>query len=210
MQSLIRAIQGLQPRYRSACLLCQLYPAQPSHHLCTNCWNELPWLLQTIQLPEHPVQAACHYAWPVDRFIHLYKYQQRLDLLPVLRDILLRTARPPVQALIAVPSSPQRLVMRGFNPALLLAQELGKAWKIPLWQPLSRYHTPAQQNLSRTERLTNLQDAFYINNAQCRVIYRKVLLIDDVFTTGSTLSTMHKQLDILGVQQVQSLVVAQA
>lgn len=184
----------------------------------------MPWLLQATALSHHSlphhslpnqslshsVQAACHYVWPVDRLIHQYKYQQRLELLPILHDILLQTPKPAVQALVAVPSSPEKLVTRGFNPTLLLAQQLSKTWQIPLWQPLSRHHTPAQQGLSQTERFINLQDAFYINTDQCRVIYRKILIIDDVMTTGSTLAAMQQQLDKLGVQQIQSLVIARA
>lgn len=214
IQHLIKAINTVRTSHPQACLLCQLYPAAPAHSLCHNCWHELPWLLQTTALPHqlatHPVQAACHYGWPVDRLIHLYKYQQRLDLLPVLRDILLQMPKPAVQALVAVPSSPEKLVIRGFNPTLLLARELSKTWKIPLWQPLSRHHTPAQQGLLQTERFINMQNAFYINNAQRRLIYRKILIIDDVITTGSTLHAMQQQLNNLGVQHIHSLVIAQA
>jgi len=229
MQTLIKAIRSLAQGHVSACLLCRLYPAQPARSVCANCWQELPWLLQATALSHHSlphhslphhslpnqsmshsVQAACHYVWPVDRLIHQYKYLQRLDLLPILRDILLQTPNPAVQALVAVPSSPEKLVARGFNPTLLLAQQLSKTWQIPLWQPLSRHHTPAQQGLSQTERFINLQDAFYINTDQCRVIYRKILIIDDVMTTGSTLAAMQQQLDKLGVQQMQSLVIARA
>lgn len=214
MQPLVKAIRNFATGQRAACLLCQQYAAQPNRSLCHHCWRDLPWLLQvtpaTGRIIAHPVQAACHYRWPVDRLIHRYKYQQRLDLLPVLRDILLHVPKPAVQALIAVPSAPERLVLRGFNPALLLAQQLGQHWKIPLWQPLNRHHTPPQQSLSQSERFSNLQDAFYLNLPQCRVIYRKVLIIDDVITTGSTLAAMHHQLDSLGVQHIQSLVIAQA
>lgn len=158
----------------------------------------------------HSVQAACHYVWPVDRLIHQYKYQQRLELLPILHDILLQMPKPAVQALVAVPSSPEKLVTRGFNPTLLLAQQLSKMWQIPLWQPLNRHHRPPQQGLSQTERFINLQNAFYINTDQCRVIYHKILIIDDVMTTGSTLAAMQQQLNNLGVQQIQSLVIARA
>lgn len=224
MQTLIKAIRSLAQGHVSACRLCQLYPAQPARSVCANCWREMPWLLQATALSHHSlphhslpnqslshsVQAACHYVWPVDRLIHQYKYQQRLELLPILHDILLQTPKPAVQALVAVPSSPEKLVTRGFNPTLLLAQQLSKTWQIPLWQPLSRHHTPAQQGLSQTERFINLQDAFYINTDQCRVIYRKILIIDDVMTTGSTLAAMQQQLDKLGVQQIQSLVIARA
>ena len=224
MQTLIKAIRSLAQGHVLACRLCRLYPAQPARNVCAKCWQELPWLLQATALSHHSlphhslpnqsmshsVQAACHYVWPVDRLIHQYKYQQRLELLAILHDILLQTPKPAVQALVAVPSSPEKLVTRGFNPTLLLAQQLSKTWQIPLWQPLSRYHRPPQQGLSQTERFINLQDAFYINTDQCRVIYRKILIIDDVMTTGSTLVAMQQQLDKLGVQQIQSLVIARA
>ncbi len=172
----------------------------------------MPWLSDSAisALDGHQVQAACHYAWPVDRLIHLYKYQGRLDLVPIFTDLMLQLPKPAVQAIVPAPLSQRRLKQRGFNQSLVLAKQLSIQWHIPIWQPLQRRHTVAQQHLTRTERLSNLQQAFYVNHAQCRVIPRKVVVIDDVFTTGSTLSMIQAQLLDLGVQHVEHRVIAKA
>lgn len=198
----------------STCQLCGLNPRPSTQWLCPACWQSLPWFRDAQPIiPDHDhfqIQVICHYNWPVDRLIHLYKYQQRLDLLPLLSAIVLSVSKPDVQALVAVPSASERLRQRGFNPVLLLARELSQHWQIPLWQPLARHHTLPQQGLSGQERRSNVQDAFYIATPRPRVIPRKVLIIDDVMTTGSTLQQMQLLLNQLGVQDIQSLVLAHA
>lgn len=198
----------------STCQLCDLNLPQPAQSLCPACWQSLPWFRDALPVmldqDRQPIQVVCHYNWPVDRLIHLYKYQQRLDLLPLLSTIFLSIAKPDVQALVAVPSAPERLRQRGFNPVLLLARQLSDYWQIPLWQPLARHHTLPQQGLSGQERRSNVQQAFYIALPRPRVIPRKVLIIDDVMTTGSTLQQMQMLLSQLGVHEVHSLVLAHA
>lgn len=198
----------------TSCQLCGLNPREPTQSLCTACWQSLPWFRDAPPvIADHDgqhIQIVCHYNWPVDRLIHLYKYQQRLDLLPLLSAILLSAPKPAVQALVAVPSAPERLRQRGFNPVLLLAQQLSQHWQIPLWQPLARHHTLPQQGLSGQERRSNVQQAFYIATSRPRVIPRSVLIIDDVMTTGSTLQQMQILLNHLGVPDIHSLVLAHA
>ncbi len=205
-------IKKLVSGFKPTCLLCKLNKTLDDKSVCGACWQTMPWLSDRIvsTVDDHQVQAACHYVWPVDRLIHLYKYQGRLDLLPILTDLMLHLPKPAVQAIVAVPLSDRRLKQRGFNQALLLAKQLSKHWQIPIWQPLQRHHTVAQQHLTRSERLINLEQAFYMNKAQCKIIPRKVVVIDDVFTTGSTLSMIQVQLLNLGVQHVEHRVIAQA
>lgn len=204
-------LSTLTQHFQKSCLLCQLHPAEKYKPLCSACDRELPWLTETFQFYEGcPITAACHYAWPVDRLIHLYKYQQRLDLLPLLSYLLLKQQKPKVHALVAVPMSPQRLKTRGYNQALLLAQQLSKQWNIPLWQPMTRLDRPPQQALSASERLHNLNDIFYKNPNIGLVIPRQVLIIDDVVTTGSTLFHLSTALQHIGVRDCQSLVLAKA
>lgn len=170
----------------------------------------MPWLAEPFYIQQQAFQAACSYVWPIDRLIHLYKYQARLDLLPIFTELLLHRAKPDAQALLAIPLSQQKLASRGFNQSLLLAQQLSKHWNIPLWQPLERHAGLAQRQLSREERLTNLEHAFYVNPAQTRVIPRKVLVIDDVITTGSTFMAIQTALHALGVTSVECLAIAKA
>lgn len=192
------------------CLLCNAAQRQPKQKLCHVCWNNMPWLQNAFYIQQLKFHAVCHYTWPIDRLIHLYKYQGRLDLLPILSDVLLSCTKPDIQALVPVPLSSDRLKARGFNQSLLLAKQLAKHWQLPVWQPFFRDASIAQQGLTRQERLTNLDNTFSINRAQCRVIPRKVLLIDDVVTTGSTLIAMQILLHQLGVQHIECLVLAKA
>ncbi|XID75085.1 ComF family protein [Alkanindiges sp. WGS2144] len=207
---MFKAITALIRPFGRPCLLCQLYPCLAEKSLCQFCWQTMPWCHNPLSFDFENlnIHATCMYAWPVDRLIHLYKYQNRLDLLPILTDLLLQHPKPAVQAIVPVPLSCKRLKQRGFNQALLLAKTLGTVWQIPLWQPLNRHHSIAQQNLSRQERLSNVQGAFYPNVPECRVIPRKVLLVDDVVTTASTLKSMQDALVQLGVQHIECLVIA--
>ncbi len=204
-------IKKLVSGFKPACLLCKLNKTLDDKSVCDACWQSMPWLKETLPPLKNPnLNAACQYQWPVDRLIHLYKYQGRLDLLPILCDLLLEAAKPQVQAIVPAPLSAERLKQRGFNQSLLLAKHLSKHWQIPIWQPLNRNHTVAQQHLTRSERLINLEQAFHINKAQCKIIPRKVVVIDDVYTTGSTLNSMQEQLTQLGVQHIEYRVIATA
>jgi ComF family protein len=151
------------------------------------------------------VYSGFDYDWPIDRLIHLFKYQARLDLLPILIQGLTTHATPAVDALVAVPMSAQRLRERGFNQAHILAKALGQQWGIPVWQGVERQrHTLRQQSLDRLDRLDNLQNAFAVQPCPPT----RVMLIDDVFTTGSTLQTLAQTLSNAGVQQIDASVIA--
>lgn len=192
------------------CQLCQQAYCLPETPLCKACNRDIPWLLDSFTIQEVKITAVCHYDWPIDRLIHQFKYQQHVDYLPLLTHLLLRTKRPAVHAIVPVPLSDQRLRERGFNQSLLLARQLSKHWKIPVWQPLQRQHRVAQQHLDRHERLINLEQAFTPQSTRNKITPRKILLLDDVVTTGSTLFHMSESLQQLGVKQCQGLVIARA
>jgi ComF family protein len=203
-------LASVSQHFQQSCLLCHLQPAAQHKPICADCDRDLPWLGETFQRYNCQIHAACHYVWPVDRLIHLYKYQQRLDLLPLLSHLLLKQPKPKVHALVAAPMSPQRLKTRGYNQALLLAQQLSKQWDIPVWQPLARLDRPAQQTLSGAERLQNMRDVFYEKPNRSSITPRHIMIIDDVVTTGSTLFHLSEALQQLGVRQCESLVIAKA
>ncbi|MEO0092971.1 MAG: phosphoribosyltransferase family protein [candidate division WOR-3 bacterium] len=105
---------------------------------------------------------------------------------------------------------PARLRERGFNQAELLGIELAKLTGIPLINALRRQrNTKSQTKLAITERISNMQGAFGVQDAS--VIYqKKVILIDDVITTGATLASAAKTLFENGVSGVFGLVIARA
>lgn len=112
------------------------------------------------------------------------------------------------QWVVPMPLSPQRLAQRGFNQSLELAKQLS---------PLkSRYDlllrvrdTLAQRSLPRAERLLNLHAAFLVNPLQAAVLRgQRVLLVDDVMTTGASMHMASLALQAAGVAHITTLVFA--
>jgi ComF family protein len=110
--------------------------------------------------------------------------------------------------LVPVPLSAQRLRDRGFNQALVLAKQLCP--ERTLGQALIRLRdTPAQSGLSRSDRLVNLHQAFMVNpHGLPKLRNSRVVLVDDVTTTGTTLLACTQALQAAGVKQVQAVVLA--
>jgi ComF family protein len=189
------------------CQLCDTAPALTQQAVCQGCLDDLPYASHPIDVDQINIQALFDYAWPIDRLIHLFKYQSRLDLLPLLVHPAHRLSTPMVDALVAVPMSNQRLRERGFNHAQLLTQALGQIWQIPLWHGVIRHRdTHRQQSLDRLERLDNLNQAFALTDTPPA----HIMLIDDVLTTGSTLSGLAKLFLQNGSQTVCASVIASA
>lgn len=189
------------------CALCQLHPAaQATAPLCAGCAEDLPWRCESIIVQTLSIQVAFAYGWPIDRVIHRYKYQGELQMMPILAAGLRRLARPDVDALLAVPLAPSRLRERGFNQSHELAKQLSAHWQMPLLTGIERRSGVQQQGLKRSERLLNLQGAFSIRAGT--VLPRRVALLDDVLTTGSTLLHLVDLLHSHGVAEVSAVVVA--
>ena len=198
-----KAMQSLFP-----CVLCGI-DQQHHHSVCTDCWQQLPWLKQTIRRQEMEIQVACHYAYPMDRIIQKFKYEQQLHFQNLLAGSLIGLKLPKIQAIVPMPISHQRLAERGYNQSLVLAKLLAKQLNIPVWQPVARLAQHSQKGLSRIERLDQIDQQFVIAT-KTRVRYRKVLMLDDVVTTGSSLHALKQKLEALGCQKVYAACIASA
>ncbi len=108
------------------------------------------------------------------------------------------------EALVPVPLSPERERERGYNPAELLAQELSVKTRIPI-KPLLRKirSTVPQMSLTREKRIHNPEGAYKSVFTQP---FSKVVLVDDVFTTGATLEECAKVIKETGVSWVGAVV----
>ena len=111
---------------------------------------------------------------------------------------------------VPVPLHPARLRERGFNQAELLAKILAQKINIPLGCALERIrYTTTQTALDRSERMENSHNAFRLRkNTDVRGL--RVLLIDDVLTTGSTLSECARVLKRAGANSVHAATAARA
>ena len=144
-----------------------------------------------------------------------YKFNANLSLLPLFATALVRAigadAAEPVQIdlVIPLPLATGRLRERGFNQSSLLAQRVAKmlAIKFNARGMLRVRDTPPQTGLSREARLKNVRGAFDCGH---RLDGQRVALVDDVMTTGATLSEAAKTLKKAGAAHVSAWVIARA
>lgn len=200
-QLLHKSVQSISP-----CLLCGI-DRQQQHSLCDDCWEQLPWYKQHIIRHEHSILCAHHYDFPINRIIQTYKYEQQLQYQNLLAHSLLNLRTPKVHAIVPMPISTERLIERGYNQMLIIANIMAKELKIPVWQPVIRAAQHSQKGLSRIERLENIEDQFQIITTE-KIKYKKVLIIDDVVTTGSSIHTLSQALEKLSCQQIYTACIA--
>jgi ComF family protein len=177
-----------------------------------------PTCAATLALPDSRDSrhiAAFVYGGAIARAISRFKFEQRPDLARSLATALRRAARmfraDPPDVVIPVPLYPARLIERGYNQSALLAAPVSKdlgARFLP--RALARVRdTERQVGLDRASRWTNVARGFAVSQPSA-VSRRRVLLIDDVRTTGATLAACANVLLHAGAHDVRTLVVAKA
>jgi ComF family protein len=206
--------------------------------LCAECWSGLSFIappycprlgipfvydpgpgilsMQAIADPPayHRARAAVRYDDVARKLTHAFKYGDRLDLAPTLGRWMARAGREltaEADALVPVPLHWRRLWQRRFNQSAALAGEISAATQVPVAHGLlKRAKATAQQvGLSRKQRAENVQGAFRVPpEARAEVKNRRLILIDDVLTSGATLDACARALLRAGAAQVDALVFA--
>lgn len=200
-----RCAAGFKRIVEPYCRQCGL-PFDPLAHSdvhCADCREEPP--------PFDAARAAGIYGEGLRRAIHQYKYDGVRALAIPLADFITQTVSLPFppDCLCPVPLHPARERMRGYNQSLLLAEELGRRWEIPVIpEMLARtVNTTPQMQLPADERRRNVRGAFTVTgDAQGR----SVALVDDVFTTGSTIRECSHVLKRTGAARVLVITIARA
>lgn len=185
---------GLLPVEAPYCRVCgERYEGELSQEFrCMNCGGR--------RLEFEFALAAYHADGVVRELVHHFKYGRQLHLRGVLATLLLRALQEPRLAaenlaewvMVPVPLYAAREADRGFNQSAELCGRLSQWTGIPVVQALARVdETDTQAGLDRAQRLRNLRGAFAIRKpwpwqAKAVVGGRKVLLVDDVLTTGAT------------------------
>ena len=150
------------------------------------------------------------YEGPLQKLIHLFKYGKVETLAAPLGSLLIR-ALPLEQnfdAIIAMPMHWRKRLERGFNQAELLARPVARRFGLALSGNLRRArYTDSQAGLSELARRDNLKNSFKVNKP-AELLGKRILLIDDVFTTGATLRAAAAALKAAGVRHVSALTLA--
>ncbi|MGE9295886.1 MAG: ComF family protein, partial [Puniceicoccales bacterium] len=142
--------------------------------------------------------------------IHELKYRKGQHLLPDIRALV--QTRPRFleflfgAVLVPIPLHPIRERERGYNQSLLIARELATAGGVAVAECLERVKfTETQTRLDRSQRLANLRNAFGLRKGVTLDSDQRYILVDDVFTTGSTLNAAAVALLNSGAEQVDAV-----
>ena len=206
--------------------------------LCATCWSKLsfiarpfcerlgtpfgydpgPGALSTEAVANPPAfdraRAAVRYDDIASALVHALKYGDRLDLAPTMGRWMAQAGREltdGADALVPVPLHWRRMWARRFNQAAALAATISRTSGVQvLDDALKRVRaTPHQVGLNRTDRATNVQGAFAVPAArQPAVAGKRLVLIDDVLTSGATADTCTRALLRAGAAAVDVLVFA--
>ncbi|HYD49464.1 MAG TPA: ComF family protein [Terriglobales bacterium] len=180
-------------------------------HLCGDCLRHRPHFGRARACA---VYDAHDEGSPLRSCLHAYKYQRRADLAAPLAGLMQRACPFDLDnydLLIPVPLHLQRLRWRGFNQAVLLVKPLAQSRRatVDVFSLVRARPTVPQVELSEIERRHNVRHAFVVARPD-QVRRRRVLLVDDVMTTGATVDECAKVLKRAGAAAVDVLVLARA
>ena len=172
----------------------------PRGQICGACLRDSPHYDATI--------ARWAYEFPIREMVQALKYRARLALAPWLARTLADLQRPqPADCLIAVPLHPARLAERGFNQSVEIGRHLARHWELPLVAEAcvkDRMIEP-QARLPWKARRKNIRGAFRCIQDMSG---KRIVVVDDVMTTGATLDEFAKTLKQRGAVHVTNVVIA--
>ncbi|MGA2733808.1 MAG: ComF family protein [Syntrophobacteraceae bacterium] len=224
-----------------SCAGCRQIDTQPKRSWCLGCWKKIPWAISPLcprcgrpftDSPDSPDHLCGECIEPTFHFdtarsavlhegiirtrIHQFKFGAQMEWAPPLVELLeiayAGWGLPAPDLIVPVPLHPKRLKERGFNQSGLLAGEFARKLRVPVSFDaiIRKNRTQPQTRLSRRERLRNVKGAFELAGAQ-KVRGRRIFLIDDVFTTGTTLSECARVLKSKGgASEVHAVTVTRA
>lgn len=212
----------LLPRSSNTCISCglpltnttfnqfkennQTTPLSAENIPCGECLKQSPPFDKTL--------SGFHYQAPISEFITQLKYSAQFQLLPLLCDYLMHKIIEHYQnktlpdALVPVPLHPDKQIERGYNQSQLIAKQVARALNLKVISDnIKRIkHTKAQSGLDSVERKSNVKNAFSIDTQ----LPHHIAIIDDVVTTGTTVSELAKQARLAGAIQIDVWCLARA
>ncbi len=175
---------------------------------CTDCKEKY--------LPFDTLTSIFHYMGVMKTLIHKFKYARQKFLSTALNDLLLNHEKlpaivPDIDIIVPVPLHWIKKMHRGFNQSELLSRGIQKHFSKPLsTKNLCRIkNTASQTQLSKSQRQVNIHNAFFVNYPKL-FQGKTVLLVDDVLTTGVTVTECSRKLKEAGAGSVHVLVLATA
>ncbi len=210
-----KCIEGFLPVRSPMCVRCGevFQTSEGEDHLCENC-------IKTSRA-FHLARSFGTYDQTLMTLIHRFKYGGKIQLAKPLAMLLLSAfirfwENIRIDVIVPVPLHVKRFRKRGFNQAYLLVKDWERIVPIGITVPpvvkdvlLRNRWTAPQTGLGRKERTTNIKNAFSVINKSV-IVDNKILLVDDVYTTGATAEACTDILLRAGARQVDVLTLARA
>lgn len=189
------------------CYLCGRELAGEKEELCEDCDGKEGRRFYTRGF------ALCSYEDVMRESVYRFKYGGRREYAQVYGRLMAERfkdamRRAKIEGIIPVPLHPAREKQRGYNQAALLARALGAYTGVPVYEDyvVRVRHTPPMKTLGAGERQNNLKRAFKIRRNDVKL--KITIVIDDIYTTGSTIDAVAKTLINAGVSRVYFMTLA--
>ena len=214
MKLLQRALDLLWPRN---CEICGRPVDREARYICAECLNRIPFVRPEDGMYEiDDAASAVRFECETREIINGYKFKNSIWLRDDFVDWIEAAARSrfdvaAIDAVIAIPTTLSHRINRGYNQSALLAEPLAKRLdRRFLGRAVARTgHPKRQSSLSEEERAENVKGTFVVREPSL-VRGRTILLVDDIMTTGSTLSECVKTLKAAGAWRVWSVTLARS
>lgn len=201
----------------SVCVSCRMRLRRPPAPRCERCDHPVRFALGGAcpiceALPDvvGTVRSAVLHRPPAGALVHAFKYDGWLDLAGSMAERMESLLPQDADSLVPVASPPRRRRSRGFNPSEELARCLSRRTGIPVREALRRpADAPRQVGLSPDQRAANVRNAF-VPTVDGIDESERLVLVDDVFTTGATAAAAATTLGQVGAVRVDVLTFARA
>lgn len=191
----IKVIHNLLFPTKNLCYACKQEYDHIEKFLCNNCQEFLEILNRELEISS-PYINKVYYSLIYNRFmreiIKDFKFNGKSYLYKPLGELMIGTIRErglyDMDIILYIPSHRRKEAIRGYNQSELLARYISKDLDIPISHNnlIKIRHTKDQSSLDRYNRQDNLKDAFKLKNKD-EILNKKILLVDDILTTGSTM-----------------------
>lgn len=189
--------------------------------VCSKCFKPIDYNFYTVFCQEccdterHFEMSKSPYAYEglIKNAIYSYKYYNKPYFYKFFGNCLVNFMKDinytNFDFILSVPLHPSKMRIRGYNQSELIARHISKNLSIPYIDALKRTKkTLKQSGQSKEERRKNLKDAFQVKKSADKIINSSVLLVDDIYTTGSTVEECSKALISYGVSKVYVITIA--
>lgn len=151
------------------------------------------------------------YAGIPKELVHRLKYERSFTASTIIAEAMVRVLPHKLEnyIIIPIPTASSRRRQRGYDQSVLIARHISRLTTLPMRQHLVRLGQSRQVGSKKADRISQLKDAYMVIHGN-ELLGKRILLIDDVMTTGATLECAAKIMRSVGVKRVDALVFARA